>query len=368
MKSLPLIATVFGLFLVQLTWAHSTNTDWENLLRDQLHSALGNESFSIQSLQVAPSEKRLTGVGTFFKKEGVRFTVSYEGAEEIGSFEATMPSNANISVTHKEFRELAGQRLEQFLPDALQKSVYLEGFRIDFSQKERKAQSIHLLFNALNNWELFQGSQVALKQIKIRFEIDHPTEKAKRKTHGILTGLTTVAGKSVALEADLTSRKEELQLSGTTGDLSFQSSLQSLTSRSSIQGIDLPDNLISLELSAGTLTFAPYQKWITLRANSSWGEVDMWVQRPTTSKQKETAYLVTISPPEGFRLSQIHANLKALDGIDLSKQKIVLSSEEKSKEETSKIPGLSEMATYVSLRNNLGGDHLSSRRSKLPAI
>jgi hypothetical protein len=344
MKKLPFFLILFFCFHIHLVEATTALNQWEAILVEHLNDLLGSESFSIESLDASVGDRQLEGKGTFFGYSNIEFSVQYEGEGEIGFFEAKMPSNSKVEISNNSLKSLAGQKLEDLLPNAIRKGIYLEKFNFKVSKKEKKVEQFHLWFNALRNWELFSATHIELEQIKIDIQIDHPTQKAKRKTHGILIGKTSLAGKILDLSADLTHKKEELELSGKTADLAFNTSLQALVGKSNLKGISIPDNLISIDLKDALFTVAPYQEWMTLVADSNFGQVDLWVKK---ADKKKTSYLITIQPPEGFKLSQINKNLKALDRIDLSGQKIVISSEDKSKKETSKIPSLAQASAAV---------------------
>ncbi len=355
MKAIKLISTAICLLFLQTTFATKVDLGWEETLRVQLNKTIGSDNFSFEKLNVTTSEKKISGVGTFFKKSGVGFTVSYDSDNSIGFFEATMPSNAKMKVSNSALTKLSGQKLENFIPSAIKKTVYLEKFSFYFSkeekagsdEKEKKLKQFNLVFNGLKSWEIFSTANVNLEQIKIDFQIDYPNDKAKRKTYTTLSGMTKIAGKTLDLSAKLTSKKEELQLIAQTEKLEFKGTLQSLVGKKSIKGFDIPDNLINLKLNEATLTVAPYQDWMTIASSSNFGNIEVFLQQKKVKRKKEKSYLVTITPPKNFKVSKIHKGLKALDAIDLSGQKIVISSEEKSKKETSKIPSMAQMATAI---------------------
>ncbi|MFK7775637.1 MAG: hypothetical protein AB8F94_26075 [Saprospiraceae bacterium] len=355
MKAIKLTTTIICLLFLQTTFATQVDFDWEETLRVQLNKTIGSENFSFEKLNATTSEKKLTGIGTFFNKSGVGFTVNYDSDNSIGFFEATMPSNAKMKISNNALAKLSGQKLDVFIPDDIRKIVYLEKFSFHFSKEEKagsdetekKVKQFNLVFNALKSWEIFSTANVELEQIKVDFQIDYPNDKAKRKIFSTLTGMTKIAGKSLNLSAKLTSKKEELQLIAQTEKLEFKGTLQSLVGKNSIKGFDLPDNLIKLNLKEATLTVAPYQDWMTIASSSNFGNVEIWMQQRKVKSKKETSYLVTITPPKDFKVSTIHQGLKALDAIDLRSQKIVISSEEKSKKETSKIPSMAQMSTAI---------------------
>ena len=341
-----LIFFVAFLLASQTSWALQIGEDWENILREQLNSALGNDEFSIESLEVSVAKKELSGIGTFFDKPGVEFIVNYEGESEIGSFTAIMPENAKVSVTNGDLKELGSKKMQAMVPKAISKALYLEAFQIHFSKADKSVERFDLTFNALKNWELLSSASIALEQIKVNFLVHNPTNSKKRKLEGQLKGFTQIAGKQLDLTAKLVENKESLQLSGETSGLEFSGSMQSILGKKSLRGIDLPNNILSLNLKNALFTIAPYQDWLTIAAGSNFGNVEAWIAK-SEKKKKETEYVVTISPPKGFKLSQINSKLKSLDAVDLSGQKIVISSADKDKKESSKIPSLSDAKAAI---------------------
>ena len=363
MKTIKLILTAGCLLFLQTTFAttNQVDFDWEDKVRVHLNKAIGSENFSFEKLKVTASEKKLSGTGTFFGKSGVGFTVSYDSDNSIGFFEGVMPSNAKMSVTNNALVKLAGQDLKSAIPSGIKKGIYLEKFNFYFSKEDKKekeegddedetetkVKQFNLVFSALKSWEIFSGANVKLEQIKIRFQFDYPNLKEKRKTFANLTGMTKVFGQTLDVTAKLNDKKEELKLIAQTQKVGLKSTLQSLAGKKSIKGFDIPDKLINFYLEDATLTFAPYQDWVTVDANSNFGNVEIWAQRKKVKRKKKTSYLVTISPPKDFKFSKIDNSLKSLNAIDLTGQKIVISSEEKSKKETSKIPSMAQMKTAL---------------------
>jgi len=255
MKTIKLISTAICLLFLQTTFANNIDFDWEEKLRVQLNKTIGSENFSFEKLNVTTSEKKLTGTGTFFKKSGVGFTVSYDSDNSIGFFEATMPSNAKMKVSNSELAKLAGQNLENIIPSSIKKGIYLEKFNFYFSKEEKmekeegddedetetKIKQFNLVFNALKSWEIFASANVELEQIKVNFQFDYPNLKEKRKTFVNLTGMTNIFGKSLDVTAKLTDKKEDLLLIAQTDKVALKSTLQTLVGKKSIKGFDIPD-------------------------------------------------------------------------------------------------------------------------------
>lgn len=330
MKAIKLISSAICFLFLQTTFANNVNLNWEETLRVQLNKTIGSDNFSFEKLNVTSSEKKFSGIGTFFGKSGVGFTVSYDSDNSIGFFEASMPSNAKMKVSNSSLAKLSGQKLENFIPSAIKKTVYLESFSFYFSKeekagsdkKEKKVKQFNLVFNALKSWEFFSTTNVELEQIKVNFQFDYPNDKNRKKTFINLTGMTKVFGKTLDVTAKLSNKKEDLLLIAETGNLTLQSTLQSITGEKTINKFELPNNLIQLQLNQGVVTIAPYQDWMTLSSTSNFGNVDVFLQQKKVKRKKKTSYLVTITPPKDFKVSQIHKGLKALDAIDLSGQKL----------------------------------------------
>lgn len=153
--------------------------NYEEILKVHLNNLLGSKSFSFQSLDVQVADKAVSGNGTFFGTSNVGFELQYDSNDQLGHFEATMPSNAKVQVSNRALQKLAGQKLQKLLPDALSKGVYLEKFSFTANKKSKKIENLNLWFNCLRNWELLEGSSFSLEQVKVNFLIDHPTDKAK---------------------------------------------------------------------------------------------------------------------------------------------------------------------------------------------
>lgn len=259
------------------------------------------------------------------KKIGIGFEVQYESEQQIGNFTASFKDNDKVNVSAKELRSMAGQNLGDFIPDAIKKSLYLESFSFSISKETKKIEDCQLKFNSFRNWELLESSNLSLEQIKVIFGILKPTEKAKREFRGRLTGFTDINGKPVQLGADLNKDKESLQLIGSTQGLRLDTSIKALVGKDAIKGIDMPENLIALQLDASTLSFAPYQKRVSMAAETNFGLLDLWVQREKVKKENKTNYLAIIQPPKDFKPSQLNKNFASLDNFGLGDKKIVIS-------------------------------------------
>ena len=351
-KITPTLLTTLLLIFGLSSWA-STPTpviDYEETLRVHLNELLGSKSFSFETLEVGIADKSLSGKGTFFNKSGVGFKVSYQSEGGLGSFEATMPTNAKVEITNKALQKIAGEKLHKLIPDAISKGVYLEKFSFTASKGEKKIETIEFWFNCLRNWDLLQGNSFSLEQIKINFKVDKPTQKEKRQLTGLLTGITQIGSVPLEMSGKMVGKKESLQLSALTEKLGLKSSLQAIAGRSSLQGISLPNAIVDLQLKDGYLTVAPYQKWVTLDAQSNIGKVAMLVSKnngKSKRQKKKIQYLVKITTPSDFKLSKLSQHLSAMDRLPLGSQTIVLSSAEKSKKETSSIPSLAQIKSGV---------------------
>lgn len=346
----PILLNLALCFVSFSLLASPVEDNYEEILRVHLNQLLGSKSFSFQSLDVQVADKAVSGNGTFFGTSNVGFVLQYDSNNQLGYFEATMPSNAKVQVSNRALQKLAGQKLQKLLPDALAKGVYLEKFSFTANKESKKIENLNLWFNCLRNWELLEGSAFSLEQVKVNFLIDHPTDKAKRALEGQLTGITQVGSKPLELSGKIRSQKENLQLSAKTESLQLKSTLQSLAGRSSIKGLRIPDGVVNLALQEGLLTVAPYQKWITLDAHSNLGETDIFVSKnlgKSKREKKKIQYIVKITTPKDFKLSKLSQKLNVLDKLPLGGQTIVLSSAEKDKKETSNIPSLSQIKSGV---------------------
>lgn len=331
-------------------FAHQTTEGWEDELTTQINRLLPSSAFSLDELAISSDQKSITGKGTFFKQPNIDFKATINLNGSIGSFIATMPSDAKITVSSKELAQLSGKNLLKLIPTTLEKSIQLSQFSLLFNKKNKWVQQLNLQFKGLDNWELLQGNTMTLSQIKVNLTIDYPIDKAtSRKTKGTLTGLTKICGKSVQLSAQLSGKKEALILTGQTQKLNFKNSLADIIGQSDIRGWDVPNVLFNIQLTEGILNIAPYQKWITLAANSNWGKVNVWTKQKAQADKdgKKMDYVVTIVTPTDFKISKIHSKLQALDRVNLANQQIVFSSAKKSKAEARKVPILKQIKTGI---------------------
>ncbi len=335
--------------LVTTTFANQTADSWENELTTQINKLLPSTAYSLDELTVSNKDKAVMGKGTFFKQSNIAFEASISQDGTIGTFIATMPSNAKVAINNSALSDLAGQNLISLIPNAIEKGIYLEQFSLVFNKKSKAIESVQLAFNGINNWAIFQGSTLQLEQIKVNITTDYPANKNQRKFKSMLTGITKIAGKSVNLSAQLTTKKEALILTGQTGKLNFKNSLEGIIGQSDIRGWDVPNVFFNIQLKDGTLNIAPYQQWMTLAANSNWGQVDIWTQKKAAAGKdgKKLDYVVAISTPKDFKISKIHANLKVLDRVSLANQQIVFSSAKKSQKEAKKVPILKQIKTGI---------------------
>ena len=343
-----LVAIVMSLILSHTGFANNSRANWEETLVNTLNKAIPGTAFSIESVKVNSNQKQLSGKGTFFNKPNIGFEAQIGQDGSIHTFKAIMPSNAKVSVSNSALSKMAGQSFTQLIPNALGQAVYLEGFGFGLDANKELAQ-VTLNFNALNNWEVLQGTGIALNQIKIDFTSNYPKVSNKRTLKGILTGRTKIAGKAVNLSAQLTAQKEQLVLAGQTGNFSFEKGLAAITGRSNFLGFDMPNVIFDLKLNDGQLNIAPYQKWATLSAISNWGLVDIWTKKKEKADKdgNKVDYIATITTHKDFKISNIHAKLSMLDKVNLANQKIVFSSAKKSKKETKKVPILTKVKTGI---------------------
>ncbi|MEZ5041057.1 MAG: hypothetical protein R2828_14260 [Saprospiraceae bacterium] len=349
-KITPILLTLYFIFFGSPVAANTMVSDYEETLRLHLNALLGSEAFSFQSLEAELGEKSLSGIGTFLGTSNIGFKVSYQSATTLGTFEATLPSNAKVEVSNKALYQLAGQKLNKLIPEAISKGVYLEKFSFTVSKNEQKIATLELWFNCLSNWELLQSTSFAMEQVKVNFRIDHPTQKEKRALTGKITGITRINGVPLDVSGQMVAQQESLQLSAATGNLQLKGTLQSLVGRSGLQGMAIPDAMVDLQLKDGMLTIAPYQEWITIDAESNIGKVAMFVSKNQGKSKKETKkiqYLVTITTPSDFKLSRLDHKLRVMDKLPLGNQTIVLSSVEKNKKETAGIPSISQIKANI---------------------
>ncbi len=344
MKTLMNILSIVLLSFSTLT----ANSSWEEALRLGINKCLGNSSFSFEELNVDSNTKTISGVGTFFDQPGITFIAGYHTPTQLSSFQASFPSNARVGLNLKSFSNIAGQSLEKMIPGGLSKGMYLNKFSFSVSNETNTVENLQLWFDFDGNWPLLPANAMQMDQIKVHFDIDNPTQSNSRNTIGEMTGRVRIGSFPVQMTTKLSSQnKEDLELSGRIAKLGLKQTIQSIVGQNSLLGLPVPDQVINLSLRDALITVRPKRDWASIDAKSNWGNVNLWLQKNTTSSDKKMEYMVVISPPKGFKLSNINSHLTALDGLDLSGQKIVFSSEEKEKKESSKIPSLSQAAAAV---------------------
>ncbi|PHN08105.1 coiled-coil domain-containing protein [Flavilitoribacter nigricans] len=348
------IGPFFLFLLVHLSTSATTPgaNDWKLILQDQLAAIMDQRSFSLEKVDVNTGNREITGQGTFFGVTGVHFRAAYTESSAIGDFTLEFPERAELSIRESAIGRLTGGSLAELVPAALGRAVYLQQFGFSVSKTDKQIAALHLGFRSPVKWHLLPGNNFPLQQIALRFQVDHPTDKKQRRVKGILNGRSFLGSTPVDLEAELGQQREALTLRSRLANVGLKSSLQAIAGQSAFQGISLPDAVIDLQLEEGTLSVLPYRKQANIVAQSNLGTVDAWMQNAVES-DKKMDYVVVISPPAGFKLSSLNDRLKSLDAIDLSGQKIVLTSEDKDKKESSKIPSLAQMSAAIKRGANL---------------
>lgn len=329
------------------------NNSWEETLRTSINTLFPDAGFSFENLDIDSNAKSITGTGTFFNQSGISFSASFYSLTSIRSFEASFPSYAKVGIGEGAISKRAGENLNRLLPSGLSGGMYLRKFSFDFAEAEKKVENLQMWFDFPGNWSLLPANVMQLNQVKVHFDIDHPSSKNTRNTKGNISGNARFGSFPVAMAAQISSKdKDDLQFSGRIGNLGLSESIQSLAGTNSLMGLPVPSQVISLNLKDALITVRPKKDWASIDAQSNWGNVSLWAQKAQEAG-KSMDYVVVISPPQGFKVSNINSKLTALDGLDLSGQKIVFSSEKKDKKETSKIPSLSQIPSAIKKGCNL---------------
>ncbi|MCB0630201.1 MAG: hypothetical protein R2824_25380 [Saprospiraceae bacterium] len=349
-------ASLFSIcLLISLNLAMTGPTiesEWKTILEQQLSTLLDHRSFSIEDVTVDAENRRLSGKGKFFSISGIQFTAGYSAPGQLADFQLTFPANAQVGINDKSFQQLAGFSLGDLVPNELSKAVYLQQLGFSVSKADKQVEEVALLFHSPLNWTLMPGGSLELNDLHYTFLIRKPTSKAQRSVRATMAGQTRIGRVPVTLTADLDRKKENLKLIGQLRNLQLKESLQAIVGQNEIRGISMPDAVIDLQLQDGELQVQPYLETAAIAAQSNLGKVDAYFQK-TDKKDKKLNYVVVIAPPADFRLSKLSDKLKGLDFVDLSGQKIVLTSEDKDKKESSKVPSLSQMAAGIKRGCNL---------------
>ena len=77
MKTIRLLSSI-ALLLCLASFNAKANNQMEELLRIQLNQLIGNSNYTFESLKVETGNKRLSGVGTFFGRSGIAFSLQYD--------------------------------------------------------------------------------------------------------------------------------------------------------------------------------------------------------------------------------------------------------------------------------------------------
>ncbi len=336
-------AVLLLLFSVHLSASSKSlpsNEALEETVRLKLNELIGNKNYSFESLNAHESGKGLKGIGTFFSKKNVGFTIYYDTLSQNASFELDLPSNAKIGLNKNDVKSLTGASFKNMIPKALRKGLSLRNFNFKFNKERKEISEVDLTFDFLKNWELLRFNKFSLNNIKVVLNIKYPKEGEKKASSAILEGLTSIAGKPVLFSANLKEDQKSIEYVATVKDINFKSSLISLVGDASLGGISIPEKLFDIKLPSTQLTVKPGAKSILFNSVATFGVVDGYINKVEKPKRgnKNYSYLLTIAPHKDAKLSKISDKLKILDKIDLSKQLIVLSSEAKSKEEKDKTP------------------------------
>jgi uncharacterized small protein (DUF1192 family) len=356
MTTKPLtMKTLLNIFLISvfsLAFAMANNT-WEETLRKSINTLLPDDGFSLENLDIDSNAKTISGIGTFFEQSGAAFSATFYSATSIKSFEVSFPSHIKIGIDEGKISKVAGEQLGKLLPSALSSGVYLRKLSFGFSEADKTVDNLQMWYDFEGSWSLLPANMLQLSQVEVHFDIDDPSSKDSRNIKGNISGTTRFGSFPVAMTANLSSKnKEDLQFSGRIAKLGFSESIRSLAGKNSLMGLPMPTQMISLNLKDALITVRPKKSWAGIDAKSNWGNVNLWAQK-AQEKGKSMDYVVVIAPPKGFKISKINNKLTALDGLDLSKQKIVFSSEKKDKKEASKVPSLSEIPSAIKKGCNL---------------
>jgi hypothetical protein len=340
MKRIILLIHVISFLTGSSLLALNEVAGWEETLRVNLNTLLGDGGYSFETLTIDPSGKTMQGTGTFFNVQGVDFTINYDSVKQSTFFEGIMPPNARVAVKKNEISFLTSQEVKDLIPEAVKKALYLEKFDFTYSKKDQEISELNLSFDALTSWELLEFSKLSLQNIHTILQVLHPSDSKNRITQGRIEGTTAIGGKSVMLSAKLTAKKEDLEFSTHVGNLKLLEGLKSIVGDIELGGLSVPDKVFDLELSESTISLSPYKDMVHFYAPSNLGIVDGYIQKNKNSKGKEKnyEYLITISPDENFKLSNLDEKLKVLDMVDFSNQKIVLSSTQKTGKEAEGTP------------------------------
>ena len=313
-------------------------------LKETLSKVFPSSKFSIENFTPNTSAKSFEGVGTFFGKKNIKFSGAYISESAIGSVNLEFAEKSKIKIKNKNLVKFAGENLSAYLPADLIKTVYLGGLGINLSKTDKNIADLNITLKSRASWQPMSSQSLKINDVNVNFFIKHPNDKNKRVIETKVNGHVVVAGKAIPITGFIPKNKTNLQLTATIPQLQLKESMNIIGGKIGLQDIPIPTTVINLSLKEAKLNVWPNKDEATLDANSNWGTVSSWFKK-STKKQKKLDYVVTINPPKDFKLSKISEKLKVLDAVNLSGQKIVLSSTKVEKEKTSKIPSLAQFKT-----------------------
>lgn len=352
MRTLGPILLITIIQITSLFGNSLSDNDWTQLLRRQIATVLDERSFSIDHISANANTGLLSGKGTFFGVSGVGFEANFTAPTKITRLGLSFPQGAKVAAKENAITRLCGSSLVDLIPADINRAVYLQKIDFAFSSADKQVEALNLWFRSPIQWHLLPANNFPLDNVGIHFLIEHPFDKKQRYVKGVVNGQSQLGSKPLQLQAAISQNKQDLTFTTGLNNVGLKSSVEAIVGRSAFQGIPVPSAVIDLQLQEGTLSILPYQKKANIVAQSNLGAVDAWMQSAEQA-DKKMDYVVVISPPEGFKLSNLNNKLKSLDAVDLSGQKIVLTSEEKDKKESSRIPSLSQMSAAIKKGCNL---------------
>ncbi len=345
MKAQHLIITLAFLFSSVLAFAE-TNPKWEEELRNQLHTLLGNEYVQIGDFDVSTEKRSASAQASILGVKNVRLNVLFHDNNRLAELEAHFPKGEGPSLSDRHLRKLGGKRMQQLIPKELDRGLMLEQLGFRQNKDESGIEQLNLTFTTNQSWQLLDNKHFSLDQLRFYFEVLHPNHESNRQIAGELIGMSSLSNLPLLLKARLEEQKEAMVFTGNTTGIRLQKGLHQLAGSSLTNSLSIPDAMLDLQLDEVEVKLAPYKKWMALQGISNLGRVEAFVQKQQ-KKKEPYFYTVVIQPPADFKLSKLHSKLSSLDGISLANQKIVLSSEKKSKKESSKIPSLSQIKSGI---------------------
>ncbi|MBK8042892.1 MAG: hypothetical protein IPK21_09630 [Haliscomenobacter sp.] len=250
---------------------------------------------------------------TFFDVSSLELRASFSGPAAISQLEVAFPGSVP---ERSALRRLSGQNLLDWVPEGLRNSVRLTRLRMGFENNAVSLVGIDLSSAPL---KLFDQGALQVEALVFSFEVENPRAPAP-VVRARISGQAN-AGFPIAVSATVANQRDQWVLRGETGGLSLGKVL-------GLTGVqrpaEWPDVLWDLGLASGSIELEPFNRRLSLRAESDFGQTEFAISaRPGAEPQ----FLAGIALPANFRFASIEPSLVVLDQFGLSNTALALASD-----------------------------------------